>query len=188
MGSRLTQRSHKCSRGTSSVASRLTRKRGVYYYRRRLPSRLGTDVALSLGTRKYREAEHLAEALDAVFRRAVNTVAISADLRSILRKYLEEALADDAEMRLTASPGRSVYTDGSRIGPDRNTLDVDDETISLLLSDAREALALRDFKSVAVSVNNLIQECNLPEEQRNALAYGVLEANVITRTASAAVH
>ena len=178
MGSRLTQRSHKCSHRTSSAASRLTRKRGVYYYRRRLPDRLGTDLALSFRTRNYREAEHLAEVLDAEFSRVVSTVSTSENLRSILRKYLDDVLAEDAEMRLTAPAHRSVYTNGFRIDADRSAVDVDEELVSLLLSEARERLALRDFKSVTVNVDHVMREYGLPQEQRNAVAYGVLEANV----------
>ncbi len=37
-------------------ATRLTRKDGTYYYRRRLPVPDKTDIAISLGTRNFREA------------------------------------------------------------------------------------------------------------------------------------
>lgn len=57
----LTHASHIVSHKGRLGASHLTRKDGIYYYRRRLPEHLGTDVALSLGTRRFREAEHLAE-------------------------------------------------------------------------------------------------------------------------------
>lgn len=40
--------------------SHLAIKRGVYYYRRKLPSPHSGDVAVSLGTRGFREAQHLA--------------------------------------------------------------------------------------------------------------------------------
>lgn len=159
-------------------ASHLTKKEGVYYYRRRLPGRPGTEVTLSLRTRSFREAEHLAEKLDAVFCRAMDTVPAPAELRTILREYLEDHLAADAEMRLTAPPGRSVYTDGTRINGDRDAVDVDHEIIALVLGDAREALANRNFASVAGIVDGIMHGHSLPEEQRNALSHGVLEANV----------
>ena len=54
---------HAASRKEHADASHLTRKDGVFYYRRALPEHIeGTEVALSLGTR-HREAEYLAEHL-----------------------------------------------------------------------------------------------------------------------------
>lgn len=81
-------------------------KEGVYYYRRRIPDYLGTDVALSLGMRHFREAEHLAELLGLIYGRSVNTVTSPTDLRVILRAYLESALEDDTTMRLSVPRGR----------------------------------------------------------------------------------
>ena len=165
------KRSHKDAKGIS-------RKRGIYYFRRQLPDPLEGEIAISLWTRKYREAEYLAEALNALFSHTVRTVSSPTELRTILRAYVDEQLAEDAEMRLTAPPGRSLFTDGSRIDRDHTAHDVDREIISLALADAREALATRDFGSVAVSVQHLMSEHDIPEGQRNALAHGVLEANV----------
>ncbi|WP_367275574.1 DUF6538 domain-containing protein, partial [uncultured Nevskia sp.] len=34
-------------------ASRLCRRGGVYYFRRRIPGPIGGEISLSLGTRKY---------------------------------------------------------------------------------------------------------------------------------------
>jgi hypothetical protein len=172
----LTQVSHKASHTARTDAAHLTRKDGIYYYRRRLPKHLGTDVALSLGTRRYREAEHLAEQLDAAFERVVHTVKTSPDLRTILRTYLEDALEDDTTMRLSARPGRPVY--GGLEYDDRDPVDVDLDTVALCLSDAREALAERNFKSVDSNVTRLLEQHGLPESDRKRLAYGVLEAHV----------
>jgi hypothetical protein len=49
----------------------ITRKRGVYYFRRRLPHPWRGEVALSLRTRHYREAEFLSEALTNRWNQAV---------------------------------------------------------------------------------------------------------------------
>ena len=52
----------------------LTRKRNVYYWRRRLPGwPRGAEVAVSLGTRRFREAEHLAALADEAFGKAFMT-------------------------------------------------------------------------------------------------------------------
>jgi uncharacterized protein DUF6538 len=135
----LTQLSHKASHKARTNASHLTRKGGVFYYRRRLPEHLGTDVALSLGTRRYREAEHFAEHLDAAFDRVVHTVTTPADLRTILRAYLADALEDDTAMRLSARRGQPVY--GGWTDEERDHVDIDLEVVGMCLSDAREALS-----------------------------------------------
>jgi len=44
--------------------SHITRKRGVYYYRRRLPGDAKREIAVSLRTRMFREAQWLAAKLD----------------------------------------------------------------------------------------------------------------------------
>ena len=54
---------------TLPQCSRITRKRGVYYFRRRLPRSHGGEIALSLRTRHYRKAEYLGEALTRVTKR-----------------------------------------------------------------------------------------------------------------------
>ena len=175
MASRLTQASHKGRPG----CSHLTRKEGVYYYRRRLPDHLGTDVAVSLGTRNFREAEHLAEALDLIYRRSVKTASAPGEVRAILRTYLTEQLAEDADMRLTSPPGRPVYTSAERVGhEERTAVDVDLEIIDHVLGEARERLANRLFTTVGPMVAHLASEHSIPVEQHNALAHGLLEADV----------
>jgi len=47
--------------------SHITRKRGIYHYRRRLPAHPTRELTLSLRTRCFREAEWLAAKLDEVF-------------------------------------------------------------------------------------------------------------------------
>ena len=69
MGSALPQCSHISLRSGRVEVAHLTRKRGIYYWRRRLPVRLCGEVSLSLGTRRFRVAEHLAAMLDARFLR-----------------------------------------------------------------------------------------------------------------------
>jgi integrase len=171
LAKKLTPRSHQ-------NAQHVARKRGVYYFRRKLPEPLSGEIAVSLSTRAYREAEYLAEALTELFNHSIHTVSSPAELRTILRAYVDEQLAEDAEARLTAPPGRPLYTDSSRVDPHRTAQDADREVIGLVLSDATEALARRDFKSVAGIVDSLMQGHGIPEGQRTALAHGILEANV----------
>jgi hypothetical protein len=74
-------------------------------------------VALSLGTRRYSEAEEL----DLIYSSTVSAVTSPADLRGILRAYLEDALEDDTTMRLDARPGRPIY--GGLVDEERDMVD-----------------------------------------------------------------
>ena len=69
------------------TGSHITRKCGVYYYRR-LPETPAGEIALSLGTRNFREAQHLAGILDRVFGDAVTNMRSADDLKTILRAYI----------------------------------------------------------------------------------------------------
>lgn len=176
MGSALPQCSHIGMRPARVEVAHLTRKRGIYYWRRRLPARLGGEVSLSLGTRGFRMAEYLAAMLDGEFLRVVATVTDLPQLRSILRTYLDEWLAADTQQRLATTPGKPVY--GGRVTEEADEVDADLEAVADALGDAREALARRDYRSVARAVGNLIEQHGIPEDQRNALAQGVLEVHV----------
>ena len=175
MSPKLPSRSHRCSH---KDASGIARKRGVYYFRRRLPEPLSGEIAVSLATRNYREAEHLAEVLNSAFRTAVRSSPTAADLRAILRKYLDDALEEDARTRVTLPTGRPVYGLGAAAPKGRDPVGMDEAVIAVALSDARRALAARDFPSVQETVAILLKEHGLPDSSANALAYGILEANV----------
>lgn len=54
--------------------SHISRKRGVYYYRRRLGCGLSGEVTVSLRTTTFREAEWLARQLDDEFRGLIGRV------------------------------------------------------------------------------------------------------------------
>lgn len=166
----LPQRSHN--------ATRVTLKRGVYYYRRRLPKPHGSELALSLGTKNYREAEHLAALLDQAFNSIVVQMASHSDLPAILKAYLKDQLDADHQYRLQAPPNKPVYAMADEVDDDRDPVDADLEIIDYLLAEAREKLALRNFKSVAKGVAELMAEHNLSEDLRQELAHGLLRANV----------
>lgn len=176
MGSTLPQCSHIGSRPGRVDGAHLTRKRGIYYWRRRLPARLGSEVSLSLGTRGFRVAEYLAAVLDGEFLRVVTTVTDLPQLRSILRAYLAECLEADTQQRLAASPGKPVYDWGA--SPDDDPVDIDLDAVADSLGDARRALAERDYRSVARTVGELVERHGIPDDHRNALAQGILEVRV----------
>jgi hypothetical protein len=159
-------------------ARALSRKRGVYYFRRQLPEPLSGEIAVSLSTRNYRGAEHLAEVLNSAFLTAVRSSPTAADLRAVLRLYLEEALAEDTRARLMLPAGLPVYGLGQAAPSGRDPVAMDEAVVAVALSEARRALAARDFPSVQDTVTALLAEHGLPDSSTNALAYGILEANV----------
>ena len=96
--------------------SHIAKKRGVFYYRRRLPGRVCGEVAISLRTRHFRVAEHLARALDKAFpdawNRAVSEAADAggnADLNAILRQYFNLLIGVDLDQRLRREAGQPLY-------------------------------------------------------------------------------
>jgi hypothetical protein len=159
----------------------ITRKRGVYHYRRRLPRPHGGELTLSLTTRRYREAEHRAKIVDQAFIEVWGRVGIvtagTAEVRRVVREYLKQALETDLEWRAVKAPLRPVYSNADE-DLDHNAVELDLEVLGSLISDAREALGRRDFRSVRSTVDSLMEEHGLPAERRNLLALGLLEANV----------
>nr|WP_052388609.1 site-specific integrase [Belnapia moabensis] len=135
---------------------------------------------LSLRTRRYREAEHRAglvdEAFGSAWERAVAAGMSDADIKRVLRQYLQDALAEDMRERLATSPGRPVYPSGwdGEVEPAHHDREMITEGMAL----AEEALAERDFARVADTVGALMATHDLREEVRPLLSLGVLQANV----------
>jgi hypothetical protein len=135
---------------------------------------------LSLRTRRYREAEHRAALVDEAFgsawERALLVGMSDADIKRVLREYLQEALDEDMQRRLATPPGRPVYPVGWDGEEEPAKHDLDSNTMGLIL--AEDALAERDFASVAGTVEELMAKHRLPETARPLLSLGVLQANV----------
>lgn len=160
--------------------SHITRKRGIYYYRRRLPWPRRGEVAVSLGNARYREAEHLAQLLDQTFRRVVLIMKQASDhaLQAALREYLREAIEADRENFESTPYGKPVYVKEADLEPHQDAYHADLELLEHLLWDAREALGQRDFDSVAHTVDELLVKHDLPQGSRRALTLGVLKADI----------
>ena len=129
--------------------ARLTRKRGIYFYRRRCPRSLGGEVAVSLKTRNFRQAEHWAKQLDSIFLQAVRGMTSKTDLQAILRQYLRDALDHDEQQRLHAPPGKSVYM--SSVDTTADPVEDDFDLVDDHLGEARERLARRDLRSAVLA-------------------------------------
>ncbi len=159
----------------------ITRKRGVYQYRRRLPAPFRGELSLTLATRRYREAEHRAALIDRAFGMAWSTARkmsdIPAEVRKLVRDYLKHALDADHAHRLARKPGATVFALGGG-SDDEDPVDADLDIVDRLLSDAQEALAHRDTRAVKEKASELIREHGLSEEHLQGVAIGLLEANV----------
>lgn len=123
---------------------------------------------MSLGTRRYREAEHRAALLDLAFSdvwgRVLSEEKKGAGLGPILRAYLREVLERDmAAEPPDASHPLPMWPLGM---------------LEATLEDARGALADRDPRNCAQTVEALMQRHGLPEHVRHRLGIGVLEAEV----------
>ncbi len=156
--------------------SHITKKRGVYYYRRRIPNSPHSEVALSLRTRVFRVAECLAAELDQEFRRLIEDVKTDEkiDLALVLRNYLKRRLAHDMQRRI-GTPHAPVY---ALADPDRSDASADLEWIDGQLAQARSELAGRLYDHQRPLIDDLMEDYNIPEHYRNAFAHGLLQANV----------
>jgi site-specific recombinase XerD len=156
--------------------SHITKKRGVYYYRRRIPNNANCEVVLSLRTRLFRVAECLADGLDQEFKRLMQGVTTDdkTDLPAILRTYLKQRLDFDMQRRAD-TPHAPMF--GSPV-PGRSHGKVDLEWIEHELAGARGELAGRAYNQQRPLIDELMEAHKVPEQYRNALAHGILQANV----------
>lgn len=167
---------------TLPQCSHITRKRGIFYWRRRLPRQCGNEIALSLRTRHFREAEHSAALLDrtleAALRRCdvLTAPANGMTINAILRQHLGDALASDRKNRIAARPYSCLYATQPALG--RSAKDTDVEVLDGLASAASEALANRDKDRVRAKVAQLAETHGIAPEFHDELAIGLLEAEV----------
>jgi integrase len=148
----------------------------VYFYRRRIPKTANGEVVLSLRTRVFRVAESIAEGLDRHFERLVQGVTTDgeADLHSILRTYLKQRL--DLDMwRREETPHAPIFGSPE---PGKSHASIDLEWIDHELAIARSDLAGRAYGQQRPLIDEVMEAHGVPEEHRNALAHGILRANV----------
>jgi site-specific recombinase XerD len=157
--------------------SHITRKRGVYYYRHRLPRHPTRELALSLRTRSFREAQWLAAMLDREFRKVMSSVKKyekPEDIQRIAREYLKSKLEHDLEVRI-ASSHIGVYSRSKE--PGRIVAD-DLEWIEGELLGARARLRERLYDHERHTIDGVMEYHAVPAEQRNALAHALYQADV----------
>lgn len=160
---------------TLPQCSHITVKRGVMYYRRRLPGMAG-EVAVSLKTRDYREAQSLARLLDRTFHRCLRSPHQMNDLQSVLRKELARAIENERQRFLATPAGRPVYAHEVEDGEDVVATDL--AWLDADLQDAQRALIRRDTISLDEWMDEMLAKYSLPPSARAELAVGMLRVRV----------
>src|SRR5689334_17026010 len=82
--------------------SHITRKRRVYYYRRRLPKPFTGEVAISLRTKVFLEADWLSQRLDVAFNQVLHRMSETtrpADIAKIAQDHLRDSLQHELAVR-----------------------------------------------------------------------------------------
>lgn len=149
-------------------------KRGVLYYRRRLPG-TRSEVAVSLRTRDFREAQHLANLLDRKFLRLAHLSRMP-DFQAILRSELIAAIEADRRRHAETPTGRPVYAHWVDEGEDATAADL--QRIDANLADARKSLQRRDTIGIDDWVDEVMAKYGLGPELRSALALGLAQVRV----------
>ncbi len=156
--------------------SHITRKRGLYAYRRRLPPILGGEITLSLGTRCYRTAEAAASILNSAFEAFFFQTQSMSDpqIKNALRDYLREALQKLRTKHLTTPMGNGVHASPWEEG--QSPWDADLAAIEHQIRQMRRDIVRRDIRSVEDIADRLRPGLSAP--QRVELALGILQAHV----------
>ena len=160
--------------------SHITRKRGVYYFRKRLPTPHQGELALSLRTRHYRQAEALGERLGAVWFEGLRRIEgwaqmATADLAGLIRSWLDKELEVEWARSLAKFEGPSR---GHPDFPDVEITPLEAEIVAWqdTRAMALEALHHRDYAFVAANAKRMVQDHGLQLEQEAPLANGLMQA------------
>ena len=155
--------------------SHITRKRGVYYYRRRLPKPFFGEIAVSLRTKAFLEAAWLSQRLDSAFERALQgmteTSDTRADIAEIAKQYLRESLEHDMLVRQRQA-GQPPATGWVKWASSIDAVDLE-------LDAAKAVLAGRKPAGLKIDqIDWLMDTYKVPEEQRQELTFAILRADV----------
>jgi integrase len=153
----------------------VTRKGCVYYFRRRLPAPYNGEIGLSLRTKLYREAEHLAHLLNQRLMEALASRQSRINLVPILREYLDELRSSYREAHRSTPSHQSVF--GLQTY-DEDPLDFDLAHIDEIVGELRERIARRDWGGAGGNLRALMVAHSIPEAQRIELAEGLLAVDL----------
>lgn len=158
--------------------SHITRKRGVYYYRRRLPKPFLGEIAVSLRTKDFLEANWLSRGLDrafeSVFQRMTESSHRRADIADIAKQYLRDALEHDLLIRQRQAGQPPCHDDWGKWS---NSI----HAVELELDAAKAALAGRSAPRRVDPegfIDWLMEKHEVPQDQRGELTLAILRADV----------
>jgi len=154
--------------------SHMTRKRGRFYYRRRIP-KTDAEVTVALRTRDFREAQHLCKLLDRTFLRLISMHSLP-DLHAILRRELALAIESDRQRHISTPYGMPVYAYDVDDGGDVMAADL--KQIDADINDARGSLARRDTVGIEDWVDGVMSKHGLAPELRTELSLGLAMVRV----------
>ncbi len=153
--------------------SHITRKRGIYTYRRRLPRPLRGEVALSLGTDKFRAAEALSLSLDAAFEAFFKMHGMTDfDVQATLRTYLRAKLAKMRVKHLTTPHGRPVHS--AELYGHPTAADADLAGLNHQIRQMKADIRRRDVRAIDHIADGLAGGAEVTKAQWMELALGVL--------------
>ncbi|HEX3882405.1 MAG TPA: site-specific integrase [Stellaceae bacterium] len=155
--------------------SHITRKRGIYYYRRRIPCRPGREVAISLLTRDYREAQSRAERLDRVFR-TESLVQDRKKLAAILRERLRADIEEDEATWLRTPAGEPAYAYWLDEG--QNAIRADITATQEWLDGARADARGRHFSGYEEAAEDIVVKYGLSGADLPIIALGLVQAKI----------
>lgn len=157
--------------------SHITRKRGTYTYRRRLPRPLRGEVALSLGTDKFRVAEALTASLDVAFDAFFENHGMADfDVQATLRTYLRAKLARMREKHLTTPRGQPVHS--AELYGYSTPAEADLAGLNHQIRQMKADIRRRDVRAIDQIADGLTGGTEVTKAQWMELALGVLQAEI----------
>src|SRR5581483_5014341 len=157
--------------------SHITRKRGIYYYRRRLPKTFAGEIAISLNTRSFRKAEAATSILNEAFCEFfTNTSMETFDVTAALRSYLKQHLEGLRARHLATPFGLPIHVRG-RDGTTRD-IEADIPALDSQIAQFKSHLRRRDIRPVKPLIDQLGAGHELSSAKRVELGLGLLQVHI----------
>jgi len=156
--------------------SHITQKRGVFYYRRRLPSPHTGEITLSLRTKKFLPAQHMVMIIDHLFCQLVSlSMPESGNLKNRITQYIRKEIDQFHQRWLSTPTGSPAFGYTENLYEDPVAADL--EHLKLIKHGVVDDLRSRDFKPHKPRVLELLQVNELSNEEFKSAARTLLQAD-----------
>ncbi len=164
----------------SHIGSHIKRKRGVFFYRRRLPRPHQDEITLSLGTTSFWLAQALAKDLDDAFLRFLQRPPMNEfDIKKALREYLRAELKSLRQKHLATPRDKAIHALEVDMPYDTHAVrEADYNAIESRLRSLRRGLRERDLRGYGLVADDLSEGHVLTSEQRVEFALGLMKAQI----------